>query len=602
MTRVPHRRADLVSGGPAFLAPLSAGPIFPALFAFLSPRETSPPLVLATLRTVNTIADASILEFSAPETVSTAYIRHLYGDECLSNLVNILGQCSDTTIKQQQIALVATLINKTCREEYQRKALACSGIIEALSSNFLSLLTVDLSSNFSVTSSVYTTSALSSAPARFRIGLASILQAIATIVSNSRLRVSQFLCAPASKNLLRGYESPAFNWIQRWSPIESKISDRRQRPTDSNNVGLPDLRPIHHQDPNSASRLPLLGGYGSSEQPPHARVAFGSAPDVGPTEASSFVEHDDSNIFALLIHICRAGDCASRLMAAKLVTILYRSRPSEKRKETILALLVVPQLVRMLDKDFQIFQGSASESGILGSPEYFFKEQAPRVLEMLFVDSVDLQRAAVDAGAIKKLSQLLKRSYDPMPIKSNHPLWTSQRLDQRLHDVGDDATFARLGSPGLTPTAYRVMQTREAVLNALAALATFKDEYRRAIIDNGVVSFVIESLKPENGTVSSINAVANTSVSSGNPTSVLLAACHVARALSKSVSTLRTSLIDAGLAIPILALLKHHDLEVQVAATTVVCNLILEFSPMREVSGFNTPREKPLLLKLLNST
>lgn len=44
--------------------------------------------------------------------------------------------------------------------------------------------------------------------------------------------------------------------------------------------------------------------------------------------------------------------------------------------------------------------------------------------------------------------------------------------------------------------------------------------------------------------------------------------------------------MDAGLAAPLFGLLKHQDIEIQIQATAVVCNLVLDFSPMREVSIF----------------
>ena len=69
-----------------------------------------------------------------------------------------------------------------------------------------------------------------------------------------------------------------------------------------------------------------------------------------------------------------------------------------------------------------------------------------------------------------------------------------------------------------------------------------------------------------------------------NPVSVLIAACGAARALSRSVSVLRTTLIDSGVAEPVFRLLQHSEIEVQIAATATVCNLLTDVSPMREVS------------------
>lgn len=67
-----------------------------------------------------------------------------------------------------------------------------------------------------------------------------------------------------------------------------------------------------------------------------------------------------------------------------------------------------------------------------------------------------------------------------------------------------------------------------------------------------------------------------------NPVEVLIAACGAVRALSRSVSVLRTTLIDNGVAEPVFQLLQHPEIEVQIAATATVCNLLTDVSPMRE--------------------
>ncbi|KAG9806134.1 ARM repeat-containing protein, partial [Aureobasidium melanogenum] len=121
------------------------------------------------------------------------------------------------------------------------------------------------------------------------------------------------------------------------------------------------------------------------------------------------------------------------------------------------------------------------------------------------------------------------------------------------------------------------MRCRAGALEALAAIAEKEDVNRKAVIDSGIISNLIDSLVPVSVFDSSILPS-----KSGNTVPVLLAACHAATALSRSVSLLRTALIDAGITKPVYNLLTFPDLEVQIAATNVTCNLVLEFSPMRQ--------------------
>jgi len=103
------------------------------------------------------------------------------------------------------------------------------------------------------------------------------------------------------------------------------------------------------------------------------------------------------------------------------------------------------------------------------------------------------------------------------------------------------------------------------------------------------VSCLVDSLTPyPDGPVSAVQSACGDASSGkeGNPWFVITAACRLAQALSRSVGVLRTNLIDAGIAKPVFALLKEHDSRVREAATDVTTNLVLHFSPMREVSDF----------------
>jgi hypothetical protein len=267
-------------------------------------------------------------------------------------------------------------------------------------------------------------------------------------------------------------------------------------------------------------------------------------------------------------------------MAASVLTVLYRAGLTCKSRELSLGLLVVPVLVRLLDEDASAKSNSKSvkDDSDIRSINQTIKEQAPIVLASLVTDSIELQKAAVDAQVIKKLSQMLKQTFDALP-ETIGSAWTP-------NPSPTSPTGASNISVKPSPLLLHNLRVREGTCRALAALALFKDEYRSAIINTSVIGFIVDCLHPRilrTKTEKDKPAVVKPE-DGDNPSSVLVAACGAIRALSRSVSLLRTNLIDAGVAQPVFELLKHVDVDVKVAATAAVCNLVLDFSPMREVS------------------
>ena len=470
--------------------------------------------------------------------------------------------------------------------------LAHTGVLEALAVRLASfVVATGCSLNYSRDGSKHIGDI---APATSRSRISPILQAIGAIIQHSKSRAIQFLNAPAFASVFPKPDADLNSSYEKkptvWGPNASTMFNVRQAPPNPLDTLIPPLPSTHFRSSLApSSTFPPLGALGSSSKQNQMSRSFSSAIEVIQSQGLEFIEEEESLLIPWLLYIARVENEVTGLMASWLLAILYRHGLTKRGREAAFALLLVPSLVRMLDKDSKTSSviSNTYDTSVLASPDRHIKEQAPSVLAMLATNSLEIQKAAADAGAIKKLSQLLKESYDEMPASSLAAMWTPGSSTSKQFEGRDDSS--KLGRVGLSATAYHVMRLRESVLIALAAIASDKDEYRRAIIDNGVVPFVIKTLKPEesdpvpqsNGQTEGTSRYRRSFT--WNCKDAILAACGAARALSRSVSTLRTSLMDAGLPAPLFVLIKCQDMELQVAATAVVTNLVLHFSPMREV-------------------
>ncbi|KAI0807797.1 ARM repeat-containing protein [Fomes fomentarius] len=110
-----------------------------------------------------------------------------------------------------------------------------------------------------------------------------------------------------------------------------------------------------------------------------------------------------------------------------------------------------------------------------------------------------------------------------------------------------------------------VSRLREAALTAVAAISLFDIDIRTAVMDELKLIPVIQASL------------------SHQYVGVRYAACQCARALSRAVSALRTNIVDTGLGMSVFHVFMKQDEDRQVmhAASTVICNIVTDFSPLR---------------------
>jgi armadillo repeat-containing protein 8 len=574
----------LAQGGLVFVQPILHGNLLPPLLNLLSSDSSSPSLRIAILKTLITIADRLPPATPSDWLQDQQLAALLYSQDHIGSLASIIGQSSAAANVQQSIHLAASLIIKTCSTNKQKKALAEAGLLEVLATKLSSFV---VSQGFVLPGAearLHESGSLGilppSAPPRAR--LAPLLQLAAVLVHDSRALAEKLLSSPAMVTVFpipQPEFSPSDVKKSPWGSATylSGTAVPRHLPSNPIDSLLPDVPMPSAKLAAEQASFPPLSSTASISKKGGSFLSASLA--LGNTDSDDVLSEEDENpAIAWLIYLVRSETGMTRLMAAKLLISLYRQGLARKVRAAMFCMLLVPLLVRMLDKDYDSDEVTHNAELDVIPTKLLIKEEAPGLLAMLVVDSRSLQKAAVDSDAIKKLAQLLKESFDPIPSHRRAP-WYPDKTVRVSRGRSDKA----LGETGPSPMARHVMRHREAVLKALASLAPFEEQYRKSMCDLGVVPYIIDSLKPytSNPLLTDHSPVGPNFIT-GNPAPTLLAACAAARALTRSVSVLRTSLIDAGVAPPLFHLLNNPDSEVQIAATKVVCNLALDFSPMKE--------------------
>ncbi|PGG99286.1 hypothetical protein AJ79_08592 [Helicocarpus griseus UAMH5409] len=560
---------SFAQGGPPFIPPIVAGGIIPLLLSIMSSPDCHQSLLIVVLGTLNTIAD----RFPLYQPQSLSHAKHLssllYSQDHVKTLHRIINDSmsSPSSSTQESVALAANLIAKTCSEESHKAMLASMGVLDALATKLSTFVVAQGYVLPGAENHVMDSGTLKKLPppAPSNARLAPILRAIAVIIENSKNCAEHFITSPAMVTVFPKVPEFSPNDVKKspWGVTYFSGFAVPHQPT-SNPIDaiLPSVPAVQTK---SLANFPPLGSQSSYGR----QGNFFSPPLTYPEATAS--DEDESAVISWLFAVIRAESGLTRLVAAKLATILFRLGLAKQHRVPMFGYLLLPLLIRTFEKDYEVPEDIGFLEGELTSTTLRVKEEAPAVLASLVMDCRELQKHAAEGEAIPKLAQMLKESFNAIP-ETEKPMWNPEKKFAETSD--SNPPELRLGPRGCSPLVHHKMKVREGVLRALAALSLFKEDYRRLVCDNGVVPYIIESLKP-------CDPVSLDSLD-GNPNPTLLAACAVARSLTRSVSVLRTNLIDAGVATPMFTLIKFPDIDVQIAATSVMCNLALDFSPMKD--------------------
>lgn len=572
----------IAKGGTAFVEPILHSDILTQLVSALSSDTCSSRITLGILRCLNAVADH--LPPSAPTNwfPNQQLASLLYNGEYAACWPRIITHTSSSSTAQQVSSLAASLICKTCVEEKHKRALSEAAILPALAHGIAShVVAQGLVLPVSDPASADQSSPReipSAAPPSARIG--PILACLALLLNGSKARIEEFL---AAADVAAVFPKPQNNKPQsKKLPWERQSASswysRSQNPIDGLLPQLPHLSP--HKS-TEHTNFPPLGSTGLAQRRRSSLLALDFVQENQPRDSDDSVE---SPFVSWLIYLVRTESGLSRVMAMKVLVTLFKQGYTKKSRISDCCAILVPALLQLIDRDTHGKKAlTTTEHALDAETKLLLLEEAPAILADLAMDDLDLQKAAVDARAIKPLCMALKETFAHTSIAEVAMWWP----DTAARPTQDKSTPVRtVGNKGPSQYLRHTMRYREGVLKALAALAPFNDEYRKAICEQGVLPLVIDSLKPMVLTSQSgLGESSNFYSSSGNPAAVLLAACSLVRALTRSVSALRTDLIDAGVAAPILKLLKNADPEISIAATKVVGNLAMDFSPMKETVG-----------------
>ncbi|KAK8144406.1 hypothetical protein G3M48_005876 [Beauveria asiatica] len=595
--------SSFATGGPAFLPPLDAAMALPAILNNISPASTPTQIIAAALKALTTIADAALLASPTCSFSIEVIADHVLTPQHIESLSTILASSSASGLSLPVITqniLAIGIICRLCRQERHQQALAAGGVLDLLATQLASIAVRDgfVVPGAEESASRDTISRAFPAAAKKSIKIGPVLEAISAIIGDSKYRATRLINSPSILAVFPSIEARHFPQVGIGRNQDSENSGELFRPKwlTAMEYLLPAV--VIPQTQSGTSTPYSHSDYIDTKSGRKGKSGLAltdAARFHVPGHNGSYPTSDiESPLIPWLIYLVRSLGEVERLTALSVLASLFRAGLCMTiARETTLALLVVPILIHSIEKnDKESKDGKDLEDvdNVQTVTRHYVLERAPVILARLITDCEFLQKAAFDCDAVKVLAKLLKNTYRPLP--AIQPQYWSLNADDGMEVEGTSPMY-RLGDNGVHPVMAHRIRTREAALKAIGAIAACEENYRKALVLEDFVPYVVESLSEFPGKPRQLkdhkdkNAAETARTSPDpdygtNPIGVIVAACFVARMLSRSVHTSRTALIDHNIAAPILRAMKHSDVNLQIAATATVANLVVSVSPSKE--------------------
>ncbi|KAK4181101.1 armadillo-type protein [Triangularia setosa] len=587
--------ASISCGGPSFLSPLHAVGVVPVTLSYISPSQNSPQVVLTALRIIRNVTEATSAAPPGSDDLD-GLADALFKREHLGSLHSILTQPSADSVIQEQKRLVSSSIARLCKEAAHQNALTDAGILDALATTLASFIVargevIPGAENLAQKDGLVD---VIPAPASRGASLALTLEAISAMIFDSRFRCCMFLYSPAILAVLPLIEfTPASREPRAsWSPDAPGIGGTPGKSFGAMDYLLP-LMPVS-QPKSSSSQFSQYPPSGFSRNVfSNRRSQTYKFTGLDPATDDSDADDPESPVVPWLIYLVRSTNGFERVAAASVLTSLFKAGLTNPEREQALAFLVVPLLCDLIKEHKKDTFASVQQATFIESDmekDWAILEKTPEVLARLVGASEILQVSAQECGIIKTTAKLLKDAYEPMATPLIPRPWTPN--PDRSMGSAENSPACQLGPPGQVPLYAHKIKMRYSALTLVAGMGALRDDYRKELASQDLVPFIVESLasrpgKPQNPKEKSASEkerrdAAETSAYGHNPNSVIMAACHALRCLGRAVSVLRTTFLDHDVWQPISKLMKHPDLQVQIAACGVVINLLASSSPMVE--------------------